>query len=188
MNINTNANYYRTDSIALAPYLQMKDLKYCVGELDNSGKVYFVFNDPKDVGKQLSLEFEKSNLSVYNKIWRNFRAELDKNEPTSSLKNNKEKVNYYFTDRLALVPYLVMRELKYSHLEQNGRRKLFYFEDPLHIGQELLMDFEKSEESTYNKYWHIFRREVDETKKNVRMGLENPRALKRSRPQVSHYE
>lgn len=181
MNTNSNINYYRTDDIALAPYLAMKDLKYCVGELDNSGKVFFVFKDPENIGNELEFGFNSSALFRYNILWKKFRGKLDKFE----LENKKKdpNINYYETDRLALAPYLVMRDLKYSHMEQLGRKKIFYFEDPLFIGQELLMDFEKSEETTYNKYWHIFRKEVEKTKSNVKLGLEDPIFLKNSRAQ-----
>lgn len=190
MNLRNDLNYYRTSKIALAPYLAMKKLKYCVGELDSSGKVHFVFQDPDNNGQQLSFDFEKSNLSTYNQIWRDFRAKLDSFEDDYSRGGikSKENVAYYSTDRLALVPYLVMKELKYSHMEQQGRRKKFFFEDPLGLGQELLMDFERSEEAVYNKYWHIFRHEVDETKKSVKLGLESPRELKTNRLKARTYE
>lgn len=92
--------FFRTDRIALAPYLSIRGLKYVFSELDSSGKVYFVFEDPLSIANELGIEFERSELSSYNKLWHFYRGEVDKTKRevrqasvSSRYSNNKPK-NY----------------------------------------------------------------------------------------------
>lgn len=80
-----------------------------------------------------------------------------------------EEINYYRTDYLALCPYLVIHELVYvgTEIDDDGK-VIFIFKDPMNIGLELAMGFEKSRENQYKRYWSFFRNEVDEAKRKVK--------------------
>ena len=77
-----NAKEYRTDSLGLCPYLEMYGLKYLRSEL-TIGKgdkpvVVFVFADPRGVGKDLELDFVRSNEKRYRDLTFFFRNEIEK--------------------------------------------------------------------------------------------------------------
>lgn len=81
---------FRTDSLALCPFLQMNGLKYLRAEL-SIGKmdkpvVSFIFEDPLGLGRDLELEFMKSNEKKYRDLFFFFRNEIEK------LKRKIEKV------------------------------------------------------------------------------------------------
>lgn len=75
-------NEYRTDNLALCPFLQMNGLKYLRAEL-SLGKndrpvVSFVFDDPRGVGRDLELDFAKSPFKQYRDIFFFFRGEIER--------------------------------------------------------------------------------------------------------------
>ena len=79
-----------TDSLALCPYLEMNGLKYVKAEL-GLGKydkpvVSFVFEDPRDVGRDLELDYMRSDIKRYRDLFFFFRNEIEK------LKRRMEKV------------------------------------------------------------------------------------------------
>lgn len=73
---------YVTDNLAVCPYLLMNDLRYVRAEI-SIGKyektvVSFVFEDPRGVGKDLELDFSKSDFKKYRDIFFFFRNEIEK--------------------------------------------------------------------------------------------------------------
>lgn len=69
---------FRTDSLALCPFLAMNDLNYAGTELDRHGKTIFVFDDPSGIGSNLAIDFVKSKERTYKNLWNFFRNELSK--------------------------------------------------------------------------------------------------------------
>jgi len=73
---------FKTDSLALCPYLQLNDLKYLRAEI-SVGKydrpvVSFVFEDPLGIGKDLELDFVRSDFKKYRDMGYFFRNEIAK--------------------------------------------------------------------------------------------------------------
>lgn len=73
---------YRTDSLGLAPYLEMHGLKYVRSEL-TLGKydkpvIVFIFEDPRGVGQDLELDFVRSDVKRYRDLLFFFRNEIEK--------------------------------------------------------------------------------------------------------------
>lgn len=73
---------FRTDQLAIAPYLLLNGLKYLRSEI-SLGKydkpvVVFVFEDPYGVGKDLELDFVKSEFKKYRDTLFFFRNEIEK--------------------------------------------------------------------------------------------------------------
>lgn len=82
---------YKTDSLALCPFLQLNGLKYLraevsLGKYDKS-VVSFIFEDPLGVGRDLELEYVKSPFKNYRDLFFFFRNEIEK------LKRRVEKLN-----------------------------------------------------------------------------------------------
>lgn len=73
---------YITDNLAVCPYLLMNDLKYVRAEISigkyEKSVVSFVFEDPLGVGKDLELDFSKSDFKKYRDIFFFFRNEIEK--------------------------------------------------------------------------------------------------------------
>lgn len=85
------ANIYKTDNLAVCPYLEMNGLKYIQAEI-SIGKydkpvVSFLFEDPLGVGRDLELDFSKSDFKKYRDIFFFFRNEIEK------LKRRVDQVN-----------------------------------------------------------------------------------------------
>jgi hypothetical protein len=85
------ANIYKTDNLAVCPYLEMNGLKYIRAEI-SIGKhdkpvVSFLFEDPLGVGRDLELDFSKSDFKKYRDIFFFFRNEIEK------LKRRVDQVN-----------------------------------------------------------------------------------------------
>ena len=61
--------YFQTDNLSLCPFLEMHDLKYIKAELiqKNGGKikVLFTFFDSEGQGRDLEMEFRRSNEMRY---------------------------------------------------------------------------------------------------------------------------
>ena len=70
---------YKTDSLGLCPYLEMNGLKYLRAELTlgNNDKPV-VFEDKLGVGKDLELNFMRSNEKRYRDLTFFFRNEIEK--------------------------------------------------------------------------------------------------------------
>ncbi len=73
---------FKTDTLGLAPYLEMNGLRYLRSEL-TLGKhdkpvVVFVFEDKLGVGKDLELDFMRSNEKKYRDLTFFFRNEIEK--------------------------------------------------------------------------------------------------------------
>jgi hypothetical protein len=73
---------FKTDNLGLAPYLEMSGLKYLRSEL-TIGKydkpvIVFVFDDPRGVGKDLELDFVRSDVKRYRDLLFFFRNEIEK--------------------------------------------------------------------------------------------------------------
>ena len=88
---------YRTDNLAVCPYLQMQGLKFVKAEL-SMGKydkpvVSFVFEDPRGVGLDLELDFAKSDFKKYRDIFFFFRNEIEKLKRQLDTLNLKNKRN-----------------------------------------------------------------------------------------------
>lgn len=82
------------------------------------------------------------------------------------------KRNEYKTSNLAVAPYLSINGLQYSRSEVSlGKYDKvvvsFVFEDPLGIGQDLEMDFMKSEFKKYRDMSMYFRGEIEKLKRQI---------------------
>lgn len=73
---------FRTESLALCPYLEINGLRYLRSELalgkNDSPVVSFVFEDPRGVGNDLSLDFIRSPEKKYRDLLFFFRNEIEK--------------------------------------------------------------------------------------------------------------
>jgi len=82
---------YKTDSLALCPYLEMHGLKYlrCEPSIGKNDKpvVCFIFEDARGVGKDLELDFVRSSEKRYRDLLFFFRNEIEK------LKRKVDKLN-----------------------------------------------------------------------------------------------
>ena len=74
--------HFTTDSLALCPFLSMKGLKYIKAEImlgkHDKPTVTFLFEDPLGIGKDLELEFYKSEHKEYRDYFFYFRNEIEK--------------------------------------------------------------------------------------------------------------
>lgn len=73
---------FKTDNLSLAPYLKMNGLRYLRAE-PSIGKndkpvVAFVFEDPQGVGKDLELDFVRSDFKAYRDLIFFYRNEIEK--------------------------------------------------------------------------------------------------------------
>ena len=85
---------FKTDSLALCPYLQLNGLKYLRAEL-SLGKhdkpvVAFVFEDLRGVGRDLELDFAKSHFKQYRDLFFFFRGEIERLKRQIDQLNKKE--------------------------------------------------------------------------------------------------
>lgn len=86
---------YKTENLAVCPYLQMQGLKFLRAEL-SLGKydkpvVSFVFEDQLGVGLDLELDFSKSEFKRYRDMFFFFRNEIEKLKRQVEIINLKEK-------------------------------------------------------------------------------------------------
>lgn len=73
---------YKTSNLAVAPYLSINGLDYKRSEV-SLGKydrvvVSFVFEDPKGIGKDLEMDYMKSEFKQYRDMSMYFRGEIEK--------------------------------------------------------------------------------------------------------------
>lgn len=73
---------YKTDILALCPYLQMNGLKYLRSDIglgkNDKPVVLFIFEDRLGMGKDLELDFMKSDVKRYRDLLFFFRNEIEK--------------------------------------------------------------------------------------------------------------
>jgi len=71
---------FETDSLALAPFLLNRGLKFMKTEVgigkNNRKKVFFIFADPKEVGKELEMTFLHSDERRYKESTHYFRNQI----------------------------------------------------------------------------------------------------------------
>lgn len=89
---------FKTDNLALCPFLLINGLKYLrvehsVGKSDRL-IANFVFEDPLGVGRDLQMDFMRSNEKKYRDAWFFFRNELERSIRKPD-KIKKEKSQYY---------------------------------------------------------------------------------------------
>ena len=86
---------FRTDSLALCPYLQLHGLKYLRAELslgkNDKPVVSFVFEDPREIGKELELDFARSEIKQYRDMFFFFRGEIERLKRQMEYLNRKEE-------------------------------------------------------------------------------------------------
>lgn len=75
-------NEFKTDNLALCPYLEMHGLKFLrtevsVGKYDKP-TVLFVFQDKLGQGRDLQLDFMRSDFKRYRDLFFFFRNEIEK--------------------------------------------------------------------------------------------------------------
>jgi len=75
-----NTKTFATDNLALAPFLFNKGLKFMNTEIgigkNNRKKVFFIFEDPKSVGKELEMSFMRSDEYKYKTTLHYFRNQI----------------------------------------------------------------------------------------------------------------
>lgn len=88
-------NEYKTDNLALCPFLQMHGLRYLRAELslgkNDKPVVSFVFEDLRGVGRDLELDFAKSEFKQYRDIFFFFRGEIERLKRKLEFLNRQEK-------------------------------------------------------------------------------------------------
>lgn len=87
-------DFYRTNSLALCPYLAVNNLTYVGTEIADSGKIVFIFKDPEHIGAEMAMSFIRSKERTYKNMWNFFRNEVDvakKRLLNASVKQQKEK-------------------------------------------------------------------------------------------------
>ena len=75
-------NIFMTDNLSLCPYLEMNGLKPLGGILDRGKgggyKVFFQFEDPDNVGKDLEIGFRFSKEKRYRDLGFYYRSQIEK--------------------------------------------------------------------------------------------------------------
>tara|TARA_B100000214_G_C23885318_1_gene589192 strand:+ start:309 stop:533 length:225 start_codon:yes stop_codon:yes gene_type:complete len=64
---------FETNDLSIAAFLLMRGLRLLSAEKSKSGKFIFLFSDPDDKAKQLSIEFLNSDFCEYDNHVRNLR-------------------------------------------------------------------------------------------------------------------
>ena len=83
LEIRNGKQVFVTDSLALAPYLELEGIKYLgteAGEDSRTGqnKVYFLFSDPKGVCMELQTAFFRSRDKSYKDLLNFYRGEVSR--------------------------------------------------------------------------------------------------------------
>ena len=68
-----NMGEYLTSDLSLAAFLLMRGAKLIKAEKSSSGRFIFLFSDPDDRCKSLSIEFLNSEFSDYDNYVRNLK-------------------------------------------------------------------------------------------------------------------
>ncbi len=104
--MSENKKEYKTDSLALCPYLEMNGLRYVRSELsigkNDKPVVSFIFEDKLGVGKDLELDFVRSNEKRYRDLLFFFRNEIEnlkrKMDKLALEESRKHDPRYYGQD------------------------------------------------------------------------------------------
>lgn len=70
-------SFYRTDSMEVAAYLKMKEMKYLTAEKDEHGRMHFIFQDPMGKGEEFSREYHIGEMMLFMRYFKFFRKEID---------------------------------------------------------------------------------------------------------------
>lgn len=86
---------FKTDNLALCPYLELNGLKYlraepAIGKNDRP-VVVFVFEDPHEVGRDLEIDFTRSQFKQYRDLFFFFRGEIEKMKRQVDILNRRER-------------------------------------------------------------------------------------------------
>jgi hypothetical protein len=85
------AKEFKTDNLALCPYLELNGLKYLRSELslgkNDKPVVCFIFEDKLGIGRDLELDFVRSDEKRYRDLLFFFRNEIEK------LKRKLDRIN-----------------------------------------------------------------------------------------------
>lgn len=88
---------FKTDNLSLCPFLQMNGLKYLRADIslgrNDKSVVSFIFEDPRGIGRDLELDFTKSQFKQYRDIFFFFRGEIER------LKRQLEQLNHLERER-----------------------------------------------------------------------------------------
>jgi hypothetical protein len=92
---------FKTDNLALCPFILMNGLKYLrvehsLGKNDKLVAV-FVFEDLLGVGRDLQMDFMRSNEKKYRDLWFFFRNELERSIKKLDRVNREDKNAQYVT-------------------------------------------------------------------------------------------
>lgn len=97
---------YSTDNLAVCPYLLMNGLKYVKADIslgrNDKPVVSFLFEDPLGLGRDLELDFKKSEFKQYRDIFFFFRNEIEKLKrqiDNINLKSQRENDDKYIAER-----------------------------------------------------------------------------------------
>lgn len=71
-------NYFETSDIAIASYVMMKGLKLISADRDYKGKFNFKFDDPKNKGPTLAVDYVNSESARFDSIMKNLKSILYK--------------------------------------------------------------------------------------------------------------
>ena len=73
---------YTTTNLALSAYLSLKGLKYVKADLgigrNDKPVISFIFEDPKEMGRDLELDFMHSEIKKYRDHFFYFRNEIER--------------------------------------------------------------------------------------------------------------
>jgi len=73
---------FKTDQLALCPYLQMNGIKYIRTDVhldkNNKPKAILLFKDENGIGKDLEINFRFSSEKIYRDLGYFFRNEIEK--------------------------------------------------------------------------------------------------------------
>ena len=70
---------YKTSDIAIAAYLMMKGMKLIDARRLNNGRFHFEFDDPKNKGNKLAIEYVNSESAKFDSHVKNLKNIIFKN-------------------------------------------------------------------------------------------------------------
>ena len=71
-------NQFETSDIGVAAYIMMKGLKLKSATREKNGRFKFVFNDPKNIGQSLAVDFVNSESALFDAHIKNLKNILYK--------------------------------------------------------------------------------------------------------------
>ena len=70
---------YKTSDIAIAAYLMMKGMKLIDARRERNGRFHFEFDDPKNIGNKLAIEYVNSESAKFDSHIKNLKNIIFKN-------------------------------------------------------------------------------------------------------------